>query len=234
MSSEQFDLFLILLRLKSYLVSLIDHPAAAEDYSFTEEFLERKYPDRKEEIIELLVNYDIHSDAEIAFNEKIHYKFRDMVRGRENASRLTNILEKFHIDSIENTVREKAFEELKLAREQKLKEIVSVLLQLARVWTQRSGLEENVDNFLLLEEEDVIRPEEEKELGKLDSDTMISYKTISKLTELYLEQLIEYYFRFGGDVELSGFIKELDEFKEIVKAKYNELFKKSGLDPQKI
>lgn len=235
MSGEQFDLFLILLKLKSYLVSLLDHPSSGSgSLDITEEFLDRKFPERKEEIIELLTSFNIKSDSQIAFDEKIHHKFKEIVRGREKAFQLSSILEKFHIDSIEETVKERRVEEFKNARDQKLKEIVSVLLQLARIWAQRSDIESDVDNFSLLDEENLIRPEEEAHLGRLGKDTSASFESISKITQLYLEQLIEYYFKYGGDVSLSEFINGLEEFKTIVRDKYNELFKQSGLDPTNI
>ena len=231
MGSEQFDLFLILLKLKSYLVSLVDSPEAeGNPFEFTEEYLDRKYPDKKEEIIGLLTSFNIHSDADIAFDEKIHLKFKEMVKTREGAYNLSSILEKFNIDTIQESMREKTLDEVKSAREDKLKQIVALLVQLARIWTQRSELEDNAEDFAFLEEEDVIRPDEQKELGKLDHDTAKSYNAISKLSQLYLEQLIEYYFDFGGDVALSDFIKDLDQFKTMVQNKYKDLFNKSGLD----
>lgn len=119
---------------------------------------------------------------------------------------------------------------MRIAREQKLKEIVTILLQLARLWTQRSALEENVDDFSFLDEEELIRPDEIKELGKLDNDTFRSFNTISKISNLYLEQLIEYYFQFGGDLALPEFIDELETLKNLVKQKYNNLFNNSGLN----
>ena len=231
MSSEQFDLFLILLKLKSYLVSLVDRPETENNpFEYTEEYLERKYPDRKEEIMELLLSFQIHSDAEITFDEKIHLRFKEMVKATEGAYNLSSILEKFNIELIQESVKEKTLDEIKSAREEKLKQIVTLLVQLARVWTQRSELEDNVEDFSLLEEEEVIRPDEQKELGKLDRDTMLSFNMISKLSQIYLEQLIEYYFSFGGDLALADFINNLDQFKTMVRDKYKNLFNKSGLD----
>ncbi len=230
MSTEQFDLFLILLRLKSYLVSLLDHPSMGSDnLDYTDEFLERKYPERKTEILELLVSNNINCDSEIAFDEKIHTKFKEIIKGKEKAFHLSTILEKLHIDNIEETTREKTIEELRSSRDQKLREIVSALLQLARIWSQRSELEEYVDHFSLLEEEELIRPEEIEELGKLDKDTSKSFNAITKLTEIYLEQLTEYYFKYGGDIELADFIKDLDKVKKLFQEKYDDLFQKSGL-----
>lgn len=157
-----------------------------------------------------------------------------MVKGKEKAFQLSSILEKLNIDSIEETIKDRTIEELKIVRDQKLKEIVSVLLQLARIWAKRSEIEGEFDIFSVLEEEDLIRPEEEEFLGKLGKDTSASFDSISKITHLYLEILVEYYFKFGGDVALSDFINSLEELKDLVKSKYKELFKQSGLDPQNI
>lgn len=233
MSNEHFELFLILLKIKSYLISLIDHPSMGSDsLEYTEEFLDRKFPNRKQEILELLYSFDISSDSDIAFDEKIHHKFKEMVKGKEKAYQLSSILEKLNIDSIQDTIKDKTIEEIKLARDEKLKEIVSILLQLARIWAKRSEIEGEFDSFSVLDEEELIRPEEKELLNKLDKDTSASFDTITQITHLYIEELIEYYFKFGGDVSLSKFINQLEELKHVVKTKYKELFKQSGLDPQ--
>jgi len=230
MSSEQFDLFLVLLKLKSYLVSLIEQPSNLENpLEFTEEFLDRKYPERKEEILNLLSSFNIISDSQIAFDEKIHFKFREMVNLHENSFGLSSILSKFNIESLHESNRDKSLNEIKTEREEKLKKIISLLFRLASIWTKRGDLERNVEDFSVLAEEELIRPDEQKELGKLDDDTMISFEIISKLSNLYLENLIEYYFKFGGDIALSDFVQSLDKFKLMVDKKYKELFNKSGL-----
>ena len=233
MGSEQFDLFIILLKLKSYLVSLMDDPTnSPENFDYTEEFLLRKYPEHKDEIIELLTSNNILNDAQIAFTENIQQKFREIVLGSEPSEKLSNILDKYQIMSIKESLNDKTLDDLKLLREQKLREIISVLLQLARVWSQRSAIENTIEDFSVLDEEDLIRPEELDKLYKLDYVTSNSFEAISKLTNIYLEQLIEYYFKFGGDVSLVQFISILDEFKQVVLKKYKNLFKEHGLDPE--
>src|SRR3989339_1053511 len=231
MGSEQFDLFIILLKLKSYLVSLMDDPAnSPENFEYTEEFLLRKYPEHKDEIIELLTTNNIISDAQIAFTENIQQKFREIVLGSEPSEKLSNILDKYQIMSIKESLNDKTLDDLKLLREQKLREIISVLLQLARVWSQRSAIENTIEDFSILDEEDLIRPEELDNLYKLDHLTTDSFEAISKLTNIYLEQLIGYYFKFGGDVSLVKFISVLEEFKQVVLKQYKNLFKEHGLD----
>ena len=52
MENEKFNLLFTLLRLKSYLISLIDDPDNCGDtFQFTEEYLSRIYPEKSTEII---------------------------------------------------------------------------------------------------------------------------------------------------------------------------------------
>ncbi len=198
-------------------------------FEYTEEYLLRKYPERKEEVIQLLKENKIESDGQIAFDENIQHKFKEIVIGPDSPQKLSEILDKFQIAAISDTLKEKILDGIKHSRQQKLKEIVSVLLQLARIWTKRNEIENSIEDFSLLDEEDLIRPEELRELGQLDHATSVSYKTISKLSEIYLEQLADYYFRFGGDVSLVQFIDSMEEFKRIVSLKYRDLFNEHGL-----
>jgi len=235
MQNPKFDLFIILLKLRSYLISLLDDPSNEySDFEYTEEFLLRKYPGRKEEIMELLRGNSIASDGQIAFTEDIQLNFKEIAFGTESSQKLPEILNRYNISSINDALKFKTVENIRQSREHKLKEITSVLLQLARIWAKRSEIETDIEDFSLLDEEDLIRPEEKNELTKLDHETSLSYSTISKLTEIYLEQLAEYYFRFGGDLSLVNLIDNLDEFKEQVSNKYNNLFREHGLDPGKL
>jgi hypothetical protein len=92
----------------------------------------------------------------------------------------------------------------------------------------RNELENNIEDFSLLDEEELIRPDELKELDKLDEATSSSYATISKLTEIYLEQFADYYFRFGGDIPLNDFIGNLDKLKKKVLSSYKDLYRNLG------
>ncbi len=231
MSSVQFDIFIILLKLKSYLISMIDDPAHGYDgFELSEEYLSRKYPERKDEILELLAANKISSDAEIAFDELIHQKFKEIVTRLEPSVKLSEILDKYNIIAFNDSIREKVLDEMKHYRDQKLKEIVSVLLQLARIWTQRNEIENNIENFSFLDQEELIRPDELQKLDKLDEDTSVSFSAISKLTQIYLEYLVEYYFRRGGNSALVQFINELEEFRKLASAKYKDLLKEQGFD----
>ena len=87
MKKDKENLFLILLKLKSYLVSMIDEPA--DNYSnlkLAEEYLELKFPEKKNKIIRLLEDNNIYSDSEIAFDEKIITKFRTIAHEHKTNS----------------------------------------------------------------------------------------------------------------------------------------------------
>lgn len=235
MNNEQFDLFLILLKLKSYLVSLLDDPRNEGDsFEYTIEFLDRKYPNLKDEILELLTLFQIHNDAEIAFNEKIHLKFKEMVKDREPVSDLNSILSQLQILSPDLLSKEKQIDEMKIERDEKLKDVINVLIQLARMWSIKGELDRDVDDYSVLEEENMMRPDEHAKLNKLDENLEVSFNTINQLTTFYMEKMLDYYFNYGGNLSLENFVRGLEVFKKSVSSKYSELFKKHGLDPNKI
>ena len=90
MKAEKNNLFLTLLKLKSYLVSMIDDPAGHYgNLKMAEQYLDIKFPDRKNEIINLLEDNNIYSDSEIAFDEKIIFKFRAIAHNTRTKSDLT-------------------------------------------------------------------------------------------------------------------------------------------------
>ncbi len=225
------DTYLVFIKIKSYLVSLLDDSSSGTDsLQLTEEFLDRKYPGQKEYIMEILVSNDIISDEQIAFDENILSKFKDIANADNNSVSLEEILKNFNIESIEKTLSEKSIQTFKQAREQKTKEIITILFQLARIWSYKIELENEIDDYSLLEEEELIRPDEEFKLDKLDDDTNVSFGLISKLTNIYLEQLVSYFFDFGGNVSLANFINNLETFKKLVHKKYTELFQQYGLN----
>ncbi len=231
MASAEFELFIILIRLKSYLISMIDDPRSCENnFYYSEEYLDRRFPEQKEEVLELLESYGITNDCDIAFNEQIHLRFREMVKGKEHAKNLQSILSDFEIEAKELLTKEKKLDEFRLERENKIKEIINVLLQIARMWSTRSLIENEIDDFSVLDEEEVIRPEEILALNVLDKDVTASFRNISQFTNFYLSNLVDYYFLYGGDIALAEFVKGLEEFKTLVSGKYSELFKKHGLD----
>jgi hypothetical protein len=228
MSSETFDLFLTLIKLKSYLISLVDQPEECyKNFNLTEEYLKRRCPDKSDEIVELLKKNKINSDCDIAFDETIHEKFKEIAVAENNLVDLPTLLENLEIDSKNIFTNEV----LKSKREEKLKEILKVLFHLAQNWVARKELENDVEDYSLLEEEDLIRPDEEKRLSKLDTYNSVSYNNISILSKKYIEQLTEYYFEYGGDISLVDFVNYLTNLKTTITKKYLELFKRHGLDP---
>jgi len=225
------DLFYILLKLRSYLISLINSPDECDDsFSYTEEFLERRYPEMKEEIMELLLSNDIKNDCDIAFNEKIVFRFKDMLSGSEKRTDITSLLKKFEINTISLERDKKKTESYRNVRERELNKVLEALFQLAANWAVHRELENKVDDYSTLSEEDLIRPEEEKSYDDLGKNTEISFDKISRLTEKYIHLLTDYYFHYGGDLTLIEFVEELDKIKVSVFKKYAELFKKHGLE----
>ena len=84
----------------------------------------------------------------------------------------------------------------------------------------------------MLNDEDVIRPDEEKSLDALDDTTAKAFNTISLFTKKYIELLTDYYFTYGGDISLKDFVEDLEKTKKSVAKKYLELFQKYGLDSE--
>ncbi len=229
--SDKPDLFYILLKLRSYLVSLINSPEECDDtFSLTEEFLERRFPEMKAEIIELLLSNGINNDYDIAFNEKIVFKFKDMISETEKQNDITALLKKFEIESISLERDKKKLESLRNERERELNKVIETLFQLAANWAVHRELENKVDDFSTLSEEELIRPEEEKSFDDLGKNTSISFDKISKLTEKYIHLLTDYYFHYGGDLTLIEFVEEIEKIKVTVFKKYADLFKKHGLE----
>jgi len=231
MNQENFDLFLTLIKLKSYLISLVDQPEDCyRNFDLTEEYLKRRCPDKRDDVLEILKKYKINSDSDIAFDETIHEKFKEIASKESNLVDLPTLFGKLEIDA--KTLFNQ--EILKTQREEKIKEILKVLFHLAQNWVARKELENDVEDYSMLEEEEVIRPDEEKKLSSLDTYNSISYNNISSLSKKYIEQLTEYYFQYGGDISLVDFVNYLTDLKRIITNKYMELFKEHGLDPNLI
>lgn len=225
MNAENFDLFLVLIKLKSYLISLIDEPeTGCNNMELTREYLDRRYPHKTDMIIELLKQNGINSDCDIVFDESIHEKFKMIAYSNQQID-LLKLLEKFEIESAnlaENSIRTE--------RDEKLREIIRLLFKLVKIWNSRKEIDEDVEDYSLLLEEEVLRPEEELHLMNLDKITSISFDAITALTKKYIELFIDYYFSYGGDISLKRFINEIHMIKKLVTRRYYELFKKHGLE----
>lgn len=235
MSTEKSNLFLTLLKLKSYLASMIDERSDVyNNFNYTEEYLNRKLPGKKDEIIALLEDNGIYSDIEIAFDERILFKFRAIAeKTKENIS-LLNLLNKLEIEAKDAVIKDEARVNYITAREKKLGEILDILFQLATNWAVLRELEDKVDDYSILDEEDVIRPDEERNLTTLDGTTSQAFSDISELTKKYIQKLTDYYFTFGGDMALKEFVDELENTRNIVAKKYYDLFKRYGLDEDRL
>ncbi|MBI9072058.1 MAG: hypothetical protein JEY94_10685 [Melioribacteraceae bacterium] len=234
MESQKHDLFFILLKLKSYLISLVDDPSqCSADFEYTEEYLNRRFPELKESIIELLVENDINSDCDIAFNPQMHQKFSQIIKNSNNQQNLADMLYDFDIDIRELNI-DNEFELYRSERDKALKEIVDLLLQLARTWSSHQELESIVDQYFVLEEEEVLRSEELSTLDNLANSASVSLRHILVFTKKYLNNLIDYYFTYGGDLPLNDFVRDLEGIRQSISVKYVELFKKHGFDPGKM
>ncbi len=231
MAADKNDLFLTLLKLKSYLASMIDEKSDEyENFNLTNEYLDKKAPERKIEIINLLEDNEIYSDAEIAFDEKIIFKFRAIAGQSRNRIDLVEFLKNLDVDAGSLETRDAALTNYIMEREKKFSEILEILFQLATNWTILKELEDKVDEFSILNDEDMIRPEEEKNLDSIDNTTSKAFILISDLTKNYIEKLTDYYFTYGGNVALKDFVEGLDKFKKSIAQKYIELFKQNGLE----
>lgn len=231
MEPEKFDLFIFLLKLKSFLVGIIDSPEDCEtDFQFTEEFLERKFPERKDEIIEMLRSNNIGGDYDIVFNEKIHFKFREITRADEKNINLESVLDKLEIKTHHLVSDANIISNYQKLREEKLNSILTLLFELAKSWAEHREIENQFDNYAILDEEEMIRPEEEKKLLTLDKRTLSSFRLISSNSEKYIDQMIDYYFNYGGNQNLNEFVEDIKKLGEVLRNKYVELFRKNGFD----
>jgi hypothetical protein len=229
MTQKRFDLLFTLLKLKSYLISLVDdQEEVVSSFQYTDEYLSRKAPDRKDEIMDLLKENGINSDIDIAFDEQVHLKFKEIAMKTISIVDLPKFLDELQIESAELKKSDTHVAE----REEKLKEILGILFKIAKSWTIRKELETDVDNYSTLAEEDVIRPDEKKIVTGLGNVTSISFEQISKQTIYYLEQMIDYYFYYGGDLNLEKFLESLGQIRDLVTSKYLELFRNSGMDEE--
>ncbi|OGU55744.1 MAG: hypothetical protein A2V66_11825 [Ignavibacteria bacterium RBG_13_36_8] len=235
MEPERIKLYFILLRLKSFLVSFLDSPEDCEDnFIYTEEFLGRRYPDKREEIINMLREYDVKNDCEIAFDHNIQFKFRAMVDKGNTKVDLEIVLNNLEIEINDSLLKDKEIGKIRLKREEEIKNILASLFQLSKIWIAHKNLQSDIDDYSLLDEEDILRPKEKEELKRLGIDSHLSFDFISKLTKKYLDELIDFYFQYGGDVSLNGFVNELESFKNSLNDRYKELFKNHGLDPNSL
>ena len=230
MTSDNFDILFTLLKLKSFLLSMLDNQDEPEkDFTFTREYLERKYPDRADEIIDILTAHNLGNDYDIAFNEKVHLIFKEIAAVYNTTLDLNSILKKYDIETLHNGIKDAELEKTRIEKEQKIKKIVLVLFQTAKLWSTHNEIDNYIDNFSFLEDIDLIRPEEIKKLSELDKSSQASFGAIKMLTYSYINFMIDYLFCYGGDLILKEFSDDIEEIRTLINKKYKELFKSSGL-----
>ena len=228
--SEDNDLLMVLLRMKSFLISLVDTP---DDFSagltLSEEYLERKFPEQKESILEILENNGISSDSEIVFDQSMMSKFKDISDNQKKSYSLDSILELSQIDRNDVDLNNETIAEMKSSREAQIKQIISLLMKIANEWINRQGIEEKIDDFSKLDEEEMLRPYEEEKLENLSIDTNISFSKLSTLSLIYIKMFTDYLFEHGGNISLKNFLEKQDKIKNNIEGKYKKLFEDHGL-----
>ncbi len=212
MSINNSVLFITLLRVKSYLLSLLDNPDdAGENLELTKEFLSRKFPDQYDEIIYLLTKNGITSDSDIAFNDQIHSKFYEIISMNAGLPDLKTLLNDLNITELSGEKRQKQLDELNEEREARLKKIIGSLFELAKIWVSHKELESELDDYAILQEEEMLRKDEEKVLHQISDNTNYSFNRISQLTQIYLRNFTDYYFDYGGNVALDKFMQDMEK-----------------------
>lgn len=230
MNSNRIELFIKLVKLKSYLASMIDNEEDCPDsFYHTDEFLSLRYPEEKKEIISLLKQNNIKNDSDIIFDDQIHQKFKEITEGTGVNFTIDELLNEVGITSEQLNFINNYLEKYKLEREDDLKEIVGILLHIAKIWVKHQDIENTVDDFALLNEEDVLRPDEEAEYSVADNVSVVSLTQLAELTNKYLILISKYFFKYGGNVQLKKFISQLDDVKNMIMKDYSDLFEKSGL-----
>ncbi len=235
MSPDNSDLFFVLLRLKSYLISLLDDPSECDDsFELTDEYLIRKYPDEFQDIKVLLLNEGIKNDSDIAFDSNIHIKFKEIVQKLSTVKDLPEILRETGILVNDEELEDEEIQRIKDLKNFKMSYIENILVQLLRAWSIHDELEADFEDFSELSEENLLRMEESAKLDKLGRNAELSQKNIALLTEKYLELMSDYYFNYGGNVVLKTFVENVSKLDRKVKTKYNDLMIKHGLNPRLI
>lgn len=228
---NQNDVFVVLLRLKSYLISLIDSPDEAnESLEYSEEYLSRKFPGMSLMLLDMLKQNEIYSDSQIVFDPGIQEKFKIIAQGDVTKIELDEILNKYNIEGKDLLLKEEWNKSIKLNREEMIRQIVSILLKTANEWVNRKDLEENIDDISLLIEEDVLRAEELDKLNSISNATGLSFSKLSTLTLIYIKFFTDYLFEYGGDISLKNFQNKLTKISTNIDAKYEKLFDKNGLN----
>jgi len=233
MPQKQSEILLTLVKLRYYLVSLIENPEECYDnFNLSEEFLERRNILNGQELISKLEDNGISNDCDIAFNKDIHNIFRNVAQDFSSMPDLKSILEDFEIKLNDTFLKEDNISKFRRKREESLNEIIGILLRLAKNWSMHHEIEDSIDDFNALDDVELLRPDEEKQLDVLGDHSVYFFDVISKQTEKYIQLLSDYYFKYGGDLILAGFVNDISNLKTEVAKKYSDLSKSNGLDTE--
>ncbi|PIW70180.1 MAG: hypothetical protein COW08_03230 [Ignavibacteriales bacterium CG12_big_fil_rev_8_21_14_0_65_30_8] len=233
MPQKQSEILLTLVKLRYYLVSLIENPEECYDnFNLSEEFLERRNILNGQELISKLEDNGISNDCDIAFNKDIHNIFRNVAQDFSSMPDLKSILEDFEIKLNDTFLKEDNISKFRRKREESLNEIIGILFRLAKNWSMHHEIEDSIDDFNALDDVELLRPDEEKQLDVLGDNSVYSFDVISKQTEKYIQLLSDYYFKYGGDLILAGFVNDISNLKTEVAKKYSDLSKSNGLDTE--
>jgi len=231
MENTTQDIFFILVKLKSYLTALINAPSdCLEPFDLTNEFFARKYPERKEELLLILKDGGISNECEIVFEPMINTKFKEIAIKNGSHLYIETMLEKLEIEAKELTERENEIDAIISEREESIKKIIRELLTLAKQWSEHKEIDLGIDDLSLLDEEELLRIDEQVQLNELDAKSVESFKKIIRLTDNYLNLLSDHFFDYRGNIYLHDFIRRISRLKSHVEKRYNELFNSSGLD----
>ncbi|MCH8170035.1 MAG: hypothetical protein IIB07_02745 [Bacteroidetes bacterium] len=231
MAAYQSEILLTLVKLRYFLISLIESPEECYDnFNISEEFFERRNITNGNELLEKLQDNGINNDCDIAFNKDIHNIFKIVSQDFSSNPDLKSMLEEFEIEVNEALIKEDNISKFRREREEKLNEIINILFKLAKEWSMHHEIEDSIDDFNTLDDVELLRPDEEKQLDVLGDNAVYSFDIISKQTEKYIELLSDYYFKYGGDLILAGFVNDISNLKSVVAKKYSNLSKENGLD----
>ena len=231
MAAYQSEILLTLVKLRYFLISLIESPEECYDnFNISEEFFERRNIINGNELLEKLQDNGINNDCDIAFNKDIHNIFKIVSQDFSSNPDLKSMLEEFEIEVNEALIKEDNISKFRREREEKLNEIINILFKLAKEWSMHHEIEDSIDDFNALDDVELLRPDEEKQLDVLGDNSVYSFDIISKQTEKYIELLSDYYFKYGGDLILAGFVNDISNLKSVVAKKYSNLSKENGID----
>ena len=121
MAAYQSEILLTLVKLRYFLISLIESPEECYDnFNISEEFFERRNIINGNELLEKLQDNGINNDCDIAFNKDIHNIFKIVSQDFSSNPDLKSMLEEFEIEVNEALIKEDNISKFRREREEKL------------------------------------------------------------------------------------------------------------------